>query len=273
MLCDLGTDPSRFPDFRDRIGALTKRLSVTYIDHHYLSDEMKTELVQLGIRMVHDVNECSSMLTYKTFEALLPTASKYLALYGAVTDYIDSSPLAGKMMERFDRQFVLLESTLLSYSISNHGRNPEYLEGLVRALSRMEVPHTIRGVSESALKQARRSAELEGEVGSKGRVLGEAGVHGDRPVQHRERRQAPARRVQRAGRGILQGEARGQGRDEPALHVRVQGPPGSDDKRNRGEARRERRRTREGCGLHRARRRGARGAQRARSTALAHTVQ
>ena len=172
VLCDLGTDPSRFPDFRDRVGALTKRLSVTYIDHHYLSEEMKKELVELGIRIVHDVDECSSMLTYSTFKALLPTASKYLALYGAVTDYMDSSPLAGKMMERFDRQFVLLESTLLSYSISNNGRHPEYLEGLVRALSRMEVPHTIKGVSEAALRQAETVRKLEGEVGSKGHVLG-----------------------------------------------------------------------------------------------------
>ena len=53
-----------------------------------------------------------------------PPESSYLALFGAVTDYLDSSPLAGKMMERFDRQFVLLESTLLSYAISNQGREP-----------------------------------------------------------------------------------------------------------------------------------------------------
>ncbi len=62
------------------------------------------------------------MLTYSTFKPLLATPSKYLALFGAVTDYLDSSPLAGKMMERFDRQFVLLEATLLSYAISNKGQ-------------------------------------------------------------------------------------------------------------------------------------------------------
>ena len=74
VLCDLGTDPSRFPNFRNRIEELTKKLSVTYIDHHYLSDEMKAELAELGIRIVHDVDECSSMLTYVTFRELLPIA-------------------------------------------------------------------------------------------------------------------------------------------------------------------------------------------------------
>ena len=89
-----------------------------------------------------------------------------------MTDYLDSSPLAGKMMERFDRQFVLLESTLLSYAIANKGRDIGYLEGLVRALSRMELPHTIQGVSEAALRQAETVRKLEGEVGKKGVVLG-----------------------------------------------------------------------------------------------------
>ena len=172
VLCDLGTDPSRFPQFKVKIQQLAKRVKVTYIDHHYLSDEMKAELTGLGISMVHDVGECASMLTYSTFKDALPVRSSYLALFGAVTDYLDSSPLAGRMMERFDRQFVLLESTLLSYAIANQGRYEKYLEMLVQALSRMELPHNIEGVSGYALEQAETVRRLEGEAGKKGVVLG-----------------------------------------------------------------------------------------------------
>jgi RecJ-like exonuclease len=172
VLCDLGTDPSRFPQFRTKIAALTHKLKVTYIDHHYLSNEMKAELEGPGVTIVHDVNECSSMLTYVTFKDALPAEASYLAMFGAVTDYLDSSPLAGKMMERFDRQFVLLESTLLSYAISNQGRDVRYLEALVEALSRMEMPHTIEGVGGFALKQAETVRRLESEVGNKGVALG-----------------------------------------------------------------------------------------------------
>jgi single-stranded-DNA-specific exonuclease len=172
VICDLGTDPSRFPQFKTAIESLAKKLRVTYVDHHFLTDAMKAELAGLGIRMVHDTGECSSMLTYTTFRERLPVRANYLAMMGAVTDYMDSSPLAGRMMERFDRQFVLLESTLLSYAISNRGRETGYLDGLVRALSRMEMPHTIEGVSSAALRQAETVRQLEGEVGKKGVVLG-----------------------------------------------------------------------------------------------------
>ena len=172
VLCDLGTDPSRFEEFKAKMEELTKRLKVTYIDHHYLSAEMKGELQRLGIHLVHDVEECSSMLTYSTFNRTLPAESSYLAMFGAVTDYMDASPLAGKMMERFDRQFVLLESTLLSYAISNQGRDIRYIEMLVESLSRMEMPHTIEGVSTFALRQAETVRKLAGEVGKKGTTLG-----------------------------------------------------------------------------------------------------
>jgi hypothetical protein len=170
VLCDLGTDPSRFEEFEAKMEELTKRLKVTYIDHHYLSTEMKGELQRLGIHLVHDVDECSSMLTYSTFNRLLPAESSYLAMFGAVTDYMDSSPLAGKMMERFDRQFVLLESTLLSYAISNQGRRPR---GTSRCLVRVPVkdggaPHDRGSERRSRSGRPRRS----GSSSRRGRVEG-----------------------------------------------------------------------------------------------------
>jgi RecJ-like exonuclease len=172
VLCDLGTDSSRFQKFRAKMAPLLPRLKVTYIDHHHLSPETRTALEEMGIRVVHDTTECASMLTYRTFKDLLPPRASYLAMFGAVTDYMDASPLAGKMMERFDRQFVLLESTLLSYAISNQGRNAQYLGSLVVALSRMELPHTIEGVGAYALDQAETMRRLEAEVGGKATVMG-----------------------------------------------------------------------------------------------------
>jgi RecJ-like exonuclease len=172
VICDLGTDSSRFPKFRAKMVEILPSVKVTYIDHHHLTAEGRADLEGLGLRVVHDVSECASMLTYMTFKDRLPPKASYLAMFGAVTDYLDSSPLASKRMERFDRQFVLLESTLLSYAISNQGRDMKYLESLVRALSRIEMPHTIVGVSGFALKQAETMRRLESEVAEKGTVMG-----------------------------------------------------------------------------------------------------
>ena len=172
IICDLGTDAAKFEKFSGRLTELSRKMDVTYIDHHYLSPEMRDKLGTMPVRLIHDPAECASMLTYLTLKSELPSEASYIALYGAVTDYMDSSPTALKMMERFDRQFVLLQSTLLSYAVANNGGEYPYLDTLVRELAAMKRPSAIQNVNALALRQAEVVAELEKAVVRQGTQLG-----------------------------------------------------------------------------------------------------
>jgi single-stranded DNA-specific DHH superfamily exonuclease len=171
-ICDLGTNASNFPDFVRRLAALRARMPVTYIDHHYLADEAKKAILETGVDLHHDVRDCASMLTYLAYKGSLPEGARLLALYGAVTDYMDASTNASQMMETFDRQFVLLEATLLSYALAKNGRDYAYPETLVRELAAMKAPHAIEGVGREALEQAEVVRRLAEEVRTKGTRLG-----------------------------------------------------------------------------------------------------
>jgi single-stranded DNA-specific DHH superfamily exonuclease len=172
VICDLGIDASKLDRFSEILTGLSGRMEVLYIDHHYLSQELRASLQKLPIRLVHDVNECASMLTYLTIGTDLPRDANYLALFGAVTDYMDSSPVAAKMMERFDRQYVLLESTLLSYAVAGNGGEYGYVESLVKELAAFKKPHEIQDVKELAIGQLEVVTSLAQEVGEKGSQLG-----------------------------------------------------------------------------------------------------
>jgi len=171
-ICDLGTNASNFPEFVGKLAGLAKRMPVTYIDHHYLTDEAKQEILNTGVELHHDVRDCASMLTYLTYKGSLPEAARLLALYGAVTDYMDTSANASQMMETFDRQFVLLECTLLAYALAKNGRDYAYPEMLVMELAAMKAPHSIDGVGKDALEQAEVVRRLADDVKSKGARLG-----------------------------------------------------------------------------------------------------
>jgi len=171
ILCDIGVDRSRLSSFTERLGALAKRCETTYIDHHDLPGESKRRLRRAGVKLVHDVEECASMLTYRTLQKELPDEARYIALYGAVTDYMDSSPLARRMMEREDRLYVLLESALLSNSIAERGDEPTYARSLALELSKMKQPHEIDDVADLAISQLRRSASLARRVREEGKML------------------------------------------------------------------------------------------------------
>ena len=164
VISDLGADSADFPQFLAEIKRIAAGAKVTYIDHHFLSEEAERKLKRTGIQLVHNVRECASILTYETFKDILPEEARLIALYGAVTDYMDDSPVARKMMERSERHFVLLEATMLSFALGNHGDEGGYPETLVRELAKMKNPHEIEGVPESALAQLAKEASLGEEV-------------------------------------------------------------------------------------------------------------
>ncbi len=171
-ICDLGTNASNFPQFVARLEGLAKRMPVAYIDHHYLTEEAKGQILRAGVELHHDVKDCAAVLTYLTYKAELPEAARMLALFGAVTDYMDVSPNASRMMETFDRQFVLLESTMLAYALARNGKDYAYPEMLVKELAQMKSPHSIDEVGKEAIQQAEVVRKLAEEVKSRGTRMG-----------------------------------------------------------------------------------------------------
>jgi len=172
VLCDLGSDDSNRREFIDALSKLASRSRVTYIDHHYIPPSAKRELVRNGINLVHDARECASMLCYETFRDLLPPEAQFVALYGAVTDYQDTSPLAKKLMERADRHFVLAEATMLSHALARMGVEEEFPQKIAKALAEMKTPHEIDSVPELALEQLRVETQISKEVRRRGKKTG-----------------------------------------------------------------------------------------------------
>lgn len=160
VITDLGADSADFPAYLEEMKRLTKHAQVTHIDHHHMSEDKKRLAKRAGVRLVHDVSECASILTYMTFRKALPERARLIALCGAVTDYMDGAPVARKMMEQGDRQFVLLEATMLAYALGVKESEEGFPEKVVGELAKMKSPHEIEGVPEAAVVELERMARL-----------------------------------------------------------------------------------------------------------------
>ena len=172
VVSDLGADTADFPDFVAEMKRLAGHAKVTYIDHHYMTDAAKRKLRKAGVQVVHDVRECASMLTYRTFRDSLPEEARLVALYGAVTDYMDDSPMGKKLMEKTDRHFVLAEATILSLALGNRAEEQGFPEHVVEELAALKYPHEMAGVAEAAVRQLALEAGLAKEVKGSGTKAG-----------------------------------------------------------------------------------------------------
>ena len=82
--------------------------------------------------------------------------SAFVAACSAITDYMEDRPIGSKLLQKFDRQFALLEATVLTFTIVSHQKDAEYLLYLVDELSESKYPHDIPNSFEFARLQAEK---------------------------------------------------------------------------------------------------------------------
>ena len=157
FICDLGLSKKNENEFvlilKEMIEAKCK---VTYIDHHDLDKKILLELKKIGVKLLHSTNECTSIHIYNKYKRKFSSYSAFIAAAAALTDYLETKPIASNLVSRFDRQFLMLEATALSYMISSSQHDNDFLMTIVDDLSQKKYPHDIEGGFLRAEKHARK---------------------------------------------------------------------------------------------------------------------
>jgi len=165
FICDLGLNKQVNDKFVELLTELRKkRVSVTYIDHHDIDSKVITKLKKIKVKLIHDISECASVLVYDTFKKKLSEHSSFIAACGAITDYMEHKPVASKLLQMYDRQFALVNATVLTYNIVGHQKDPDYLLYLVDELSESKFPHQIPNTYEFAQIQVGKLGEIMSNV-------------------------------------------------------------------------------------------------------------
>lgn len=159
-ICDLGLNRRHEGEFAEIVESLRKRrVAVTYIDHHDINPRIAARIAKCGARLVHDVRECTAVQVYGSFRRRLPDHAAFVAACAAVTDYMDDRPEGSRLLQMYDRQFVLINATVLTYCITGHQKDADYLDGLVGQLAGSRYPFEIPGSFEFAQSQMPKLAE------------------------------------------------------------------------------------------------------------------
>lgn len=157
-ICDLGINESIMKEF-DRIQQHTK---IIYIDHHHIDKDVFKKLEKMDIKIVHNKRDSAGVLTFNLFKEILPREAGLLASYAAISDRLEDGPIAKKIIQQYDREFVLYETMLLSYALNK--ADEVFKKRIVRRLSNLEYPHRIKDVPTIALEQVERIAVLRTEL-------------------------------------------------------------------------------------------------------------
>jgi oligoribonuclease NrnB/cAMP/cGMP phosphodiesterase (DHH superfamily) len=159
FICDLGLSKKNEQKFTELLNRIVSTgPEVIYIDHHDISKETMHALKKADVTLIRTIEECTSVQVYAKYKKKLPDHAAFFAAMGALTDYMENKPLASAIVSRFDRQFLMLESTALSYMISSNQHDDAFLIKIVETLAKMKYPHDVKGGFDMAEKFAKKVA-------------------------------------------------------------------------------------------------------------------
>jgi len=165
FICDLGLSSKNQDEFIQILTDLRKKkVSITYIDHHDLDKKIIRALEKIKVKFIHDINECTTVQVYYAYKSKLSDHSAFVAACAAITDYMEDRPKGSELLQIFDRQFALINATVLTFNIVGHQKDPDYLLYLVEELSESKYPHEIPNTFEFAQIQVEKLASIVGKV-------------------------------------------------------------------------------------------------------------
>jgi RecJ-like exonuclease len=88
VVCDIAIDLGLATVVKKALDDLSKGKELVYIDHHPLPPGITAPW------LVHDTSACGSLLTFDHFRQALDIDLSRVAMYGAIGDYRDNTPLA-----------------------------------------------------------------------------------------------------------------------------------------------------------------------------------
>jgi len=165
FICDLGLSKKTQDEFIDIMKTLRKnKVSVTYIDHHDIDPDVVKALQKIKVKVIHDINECTTVQVYNAYKSKLDDHASFVATCAAITDYMEDRPIGSKLLQIYDRQFALISATVLTYNIVGHQKEPDYLLYLVEELAESKFPHEIPNTFEFAQIQVEKLSQMIAKV-------------------------------------------------------------------------------------------------------------
>ncbi len=151
-----------------------KECEIFYFDHHDIPDSIKEEDVRNAVSAYfHEKGTSASELIYRAYKNEIPRERVWLAIYGAIGDYLDNTPFIRERMLNWDRRALYFEVSTITLGIKTDefsGYDAKRI--IVYTLASGKNPSDVPGLVKSAKEAVNKEFELYELVKKNAKVLG-----------------------------------------------------------------------------------------------------
>lgn len=171
IICDISLPEGELTAVLKRFLEINKSGGLIYIDHHPLPENIRPE--NIPGKIIHGVGSSASELTYMLFQEKLAWLMSRVAIYGAVSDYLDNTPTISKLLCRWDKRTIYFETGVLVQGLEGFRRNHDLKRRIVFHLASCQPPSLYPGLIDAALENTRREDELINSLSGYVKVYGD----------------------------------------------------------------------------------------------------
>ncbi len=160
VIVDIALNEAHLEEFYKYISALSRRgVEIVYIDHH--PEPLGIRLKEFPMTIIHNLNSSSSELTFKYFENKLDEDMSRVAIYGAISDYLDETPWVKRVLKDWDKRAVYFEAGVLSQGLEGARKLYDFKRRVVIHLSENKLPSemselVVRALMETVIEEEMR---------------------------------------------------------------------------------------------------------------------
>lgn len=171
VICDVSLSEAHLPAILARFEAIAEKGSLVYIDHHPLLDTRKEDVPG---KVVHKLGSSTSELAYSFFRSNLGPLLSRIAVYGAIADYLDNTPVIREILRNWDKRTIYLETGILVQGLEGTRRDHDFKRTVVRELAQNYPPSFNKRLLKLAIKNTRREEtilhELKDHIKTHGKI-------------------------------------------------------------------------------------------------------
>ena len=158
FIADIALSEAHLGEIEALFREYSTRGELIYIDHH--PEPLGLRPGDLRGIIVHDLSASASELTYKFFREQLGWEYSRVALYGAIGDYLDTTPWVINTLKDWDKRTIYFEAGVLTQGLEGSRRMYDFKRHIVYHLSENKLPSGLSELLVRALIESVNDEEL-----------------------------------------------------------------------------------------------------------------
>jgi RecJ-like exonuclease len=152
-ICDVALSEDHLSEILNRFAEIAANDRLLYIDHHPLPEILSKK--DIPGRFIHEIGSATSELAFSFFQSVLEPSLSRIAIYGAIADYSDNTPVINRLLRNWDKRTIYFETGVLIQGIEGRKRDYDFKREIISNLAKNVLPSFHGKLIEYAIKNTR----------------------------------------------------------------------------------------------------------------------